>query len=89
MTFFQDATSARSSRRLREYLVQNKYAAPGKVAINGASNGGTFSEPSCIDGVVTIVLAGLLVAACVNRAPEGLLGAAVAEVGVLDLLKVG
>jgi prolyl oligopeptidase len=30
---------------------------------------------------------GLLVAACVNRAPEGLLGAAVAEVGVLDLLK--
>ena len=32
--------------------------------------------------------AGLLVAACVNRAPEGLLGAAVADVGVLDLLKV-
>lgn len=31
---------------------------------------------------------GLLVGACVNRAPEGLLGAAVAEVGVLDLLKV-
>ena len=31
---------------------------------------------------------GLLVAACVNRAPEGLLGAAVADVGVLDLLKV-
>lgn len=27
-------------------------------------------------------------AACVNLAPEGLLGAAVAEVGVLDLLKV-
>ncbi len=26
-------------------------------------------------------------AACVNRAPEGLLGAAVADVGVLDLLK--
>lgn len=52
-----------------EYLVENKYAARGKVAINGGSNGG------------------LLVAACVNRAPEGLLGAAVAEVGVLDLLK--
>ncbi|KAI0922051.1 hypothetical protein AcV5_000515 [Taiwanofungus camphoratus] len=52
-----------------EYLVENKYAARGKVAINGASNGG------------------LLVAACVNRAPEGLLGAAIAEVGVLDLLK--
>ncbi|KAI0722036.1 prolyl oligopeptidase [Cerioporus squamosus] len=52
-----------------QYLVDNKYAAPGKVAINGGSNGG------------------LLVAACVNRAPEGLLGAAVADVGVLDLLK--
>ncbi|KAJ8502127.1 hypothetical protein ONZ51_g205 [Trametes cubensis] len=53
-----------------QFLVDNKYAAPGKVAINGGSNGG------------------LLVAACVNRAPEGLLGAAVADVGVLDLLKV-
>jgi hypothetical protein len=31
---------------------------------------------------------GLLVAACVNRALEGTFGAAVAEVGVLDLLKV-
>jgi len=30
---------------------------------------------------------GLLVAACANRAPEGLLGVAVAEVGVHDLLK--
>lgn len=30
---------------------------------------------------------GLLVAACVNRAPPGTFGAAVAEVGVLDLLK--
>ncbi|EKM75717.1 hypothetical protein AGABI1DRAFT_116196 [Agaricus bisporus var. burnettii JB137-S8] len=52
-----------------EYLVKNKYAGAGKVAINGGSNGG------------------LLVAACVNRAPEGTFGAAVAEVGVLDLLK--
>jgi len=34
------------------------------------------------------VSAGLLVGACVNRAPEGTFGAAVAEVGVLDLLKV-
>jgi hypothetical protein len=33
------------------------------------------------------LFAGLLVAACVNRAPEGTFGAAVAEVGVLDLLK--
>ncbi|KAF8264309.1 prolyl oligopeptidase [Lactarius quietus] len=45
-----------------EWLVENKYAARGKIAINGGSNGG------------------LLVSACVNRAPEGLLGAAVAEV---------
>ncbi|KAG5649915.1 hypothetical protein H0H81_001511 [Sphagnurus paluster] len=52
-----------------EYLVKNKYAGAGKVAINGGSNGG------------------LLVGACVNRAPEGTFGAAVAEVGVLDLLK--
>lgn len=52
-----------------EYLVANKYAGAGKVAINGGSNGG------------------LLVAACVNRAPVGTFGAAVAEVGVLDMLK--
>jgi hypothetical protein len=31
---------------------------------------------------------GLLVAACVNRAPEGTFGAALAETGVHDLLKV-
>ena len=35
-----------------------------------------------------LLLIGLLVSACVNRAPEGLLGAAIAEVGVHDLLKV-
>ncbi|QRV87176.1 carbohydrate esterase family 10 protein [Ceratobasidium sp. AG-Ba] len=52
-----------------EYLVQNRYAAPGKVVINGGSNGG------------------LLVVACVNRAPEGTFGAAIAEVGVFDYLR--
>ncbi|KAG8936825.1 hypothetical protein FRC00_007609 [Tulasnella sp. 408] len=52
-----------------KYLVDNKYAAPGKVAINGGSNGGT------------------LVAACINRAEEGTFGAAIADVGVMDLLK--
>ncbi|KAF8576207.1 hypothetical protein K439DRAFT_1649348 [Ramaria rubella] len=54
-----------------QFLVSNRYAAPGRVAINGGSNGG------------------LLVAACTNLAPEGTFGAAVAEVGVLDMLKVG
>lgn len=34
------------------------------------------------------MMLGLLVAACVNIAPEGTFGAGVAEVGVLDLLKV-
>ncbi|QRW15681.1 carbohydrate esterase family 10 protein [Rhizoctonia solani] len=52
-----------------QYLVDNKYAGPGKVIINGGSNGG------------------LLVAACVNRAPEHTFGAAIAEVGVLDYLR--
>ncbi|TCD62958.1 hypothetical protein EIP91_006189 [Steccherinum ochraceum] len=52
-----------------QFLVKNKYAAPGKVALNGGSNGG------------------LLVGACLERAPEGLIGVAVADVGVHDLLK--
>ncbi|KIO19472.1 hypothetical protein M407DRAFT_222802 [Tulasnella calospora MUT 4182] len=52
-----------------KYLVHNKYAAPGKVVINGRSNGGT------------------LVAACINRAEQGTFGVAVADVGVMDLLK--
>lgn len=52
-----------------EHLTKTGWAAPGKIAINGASNGG------------------LLVAACLNRAPPGTFGAAVAEVGVLDMLK--
>ncbi|KAH9963773.1 prolyl oligopeptidase [Russula dissimulans] len=52
-----------------EHLVTNKYAGAGKVAINGASNGG------------------LLIGACVNRAPEGTFGAAVAEVGTMNLLR--
>ncbi|KAH7107917.1 prolyl oligopeptidase [Auriculariales sp. MPI-PUGE-AT-0066] len=52
-----------------QWLVQNNYAAKGKVIINGGSNGG------------------LLVGACVNIADEGTFGAAIAEVGVLDMLK--
>ncbi len=70
----------------REYLVENKYAARGKVAINGGSNGGRNLRHRDLHSA-NRTLVGLLVAACVNRAPEGLLGAAVAEVGVLDLLK--
>jgi hypothetical protein len=42
---------------------------------------------TCGPQLVTIST-GLLVSACVNRAPEGLFGAALAEVGVHDLLKV-
>jgi len=38
--------------------------------------------------IVILMISGLLVAACVNIAPEGTFGAGVAEVGVLDLLKV-
>lgn len=38
--------------------------------------------------LINWTLVGLLVSACVERAPEGLIGAAVADVGVHDLLKV-
>lgn len=37
---------------------------------------------------LTVSIAGLLVSACLERAPEGLIGAAVSDVGVHDLLKV-
>ncbi len=50
------------------WLVSSGWSRPGRVAINGASNGG------------------LLVGACVTQHPE-LFGAAVAEVGVLDMLR--
>lgn len=41
-----------------------------------------------LDRLVNVYDQGLLVTACANRAPEGTFGAAVAEVGVLDMLKV-
>ena len=69
--------------------MKNKYAAPGKVAINGGSNGGARSSSCFTTELSTQILClGLLVAACINRAPEGTFGSAVADVGVHDLLKV-
>ena len=38
--------------------------------------------------VIDIRYIGLLVAACANIAPEGTFGVAIADVGVLDMLKV-
>ena len=69
--------------------MQNKYAAPGKVVIHGQSNGGARSSRYCKTEVLSLSSClGLLVAACINLAPEGTFGAAVAEIGVHDLLKV-
>ncbi|HTZ08858.1 MAG TPA: prolyl oligopeptidase family serine peptidase [Acidimicrobiales bacterium] len=50
------------------WLVTSGWTRPGRIAVNGASNGG------------------LLVGACLTQHPE-LFGAAVAEVGVLDMLR--
>jgi prolyl oligopeptidase len=51
-----------------EWLIENRYTRPDKLAINGGSNGG------------------LLVGAVLNQRPE-LFGAAVPEVGVMDMLR--
>jgi hypothetical protein len=85
------------SRKLTElswssqFLVKNKYAGPGKVTITGASNGGKLNLASFfLSGthLTTMKYLGFLVCGSVVRAPEGTFGAAIAEGGVADLLKV-
>jgi len=71
-----------------EYLVKNKYVAADKLTINGGSNGGASTGLPFNQFWNDTPRIGLLVAACLNRAPPGTFGAAVAEVGVLDMLKV-
>jgi prolyl oligopeptidase len=76
------------STLLSEHIVQSKIAAPGKIAINGGSNGGMWAKTHLFVIPSYMRYPGLLVAACSNRAPVNTFGAAVAQVGVLDLLKV-
>ena len=54
--------------QLRRWLAEAGWSRPGRIAIQGGSNGG------------------LLVGACITQRPE-LFGAAVAEVGVFDMLR--
>jgi prolyl oligopeptidase len=71
----------------RNFLEEQKIAGRGKVALWGGSNGGMSSLPMLYCSQLSRP-PGLLVAACVNRAPEGTFGAAIADVGVHDYLKV-
>lgn len=61
--------------------------APGKIALNGGSNGGkSISLPQVLTR--SHYFSGLLVVASINRAPPGTFGAGIAEVPVLDMLRV-
>ena len=88
LSWFRRLTEASSWSS--QYLVKNKYAGPGKVAINGASNGGELTPLLVLIRVLTSWrwYIGFLVCGSVVRAPEGTFGAAIAEGGVADLLKV-
>jgi len=72
-------------------LVSNKYTNPKKLAINGGSNGGLLVG-ACVNQVFFFKNRNnnLLVVICLTllllKAPE-LFGAAVADVGVLDMLR--
>ena len=46
-----DSTNVTPQRR--EWLVENKYAAKGKIAINGGSNGGVLVPSSIFDSHLT------------------------------------
>ncbi|KAF7969402.1 hypothetical protein HWV62_27391 [Athelia sp. TMB] len=74
-TWHEAGTKERKHNVFDDFIAATQYLVDNKYVGAGqvAINGGSNG--------------GLLVAACVNRAPEGLIGAAVAEVGVLDLLK--
>ncbi|KZP21737.1 hypothetical protein FIBSPDRAFT_740187 [Athelia psychrophila] len=74
-TWHEGGTKERKQNVFDDFIAATQYLVDNKYVGAGqvAINGGSNG--------------GLLVAACVNQAPEGLIGVAVAEVGVLDLLK--
>ena len=89
--YYHDLAGSREAfSHSSQYLVKNKYAGPGKVAITGASNGGELTPASLFSTRYSRhdYEIGFLVCGSVVRAPEGTFGAAIAEGGVADILKV-
>lgn len=80
-------------QRAAEYLIKEGYTSPSKLTINGGSNGGLLVG-ACTAAVyrwhaglrADKVTLSCPPAACVNQRPE-LFGCAVAQVGVMDMLK--